>query len=431
VSACSTTALDPRVEHLWPLPVPEFGVAALRAWDEAALRARLTGDRVRDNLVLNKWEFAHGVTVLRSHPWRLSVPFVLCNAQCEFCAAWQMKGNAPLLELMQALAPVLRHCLQVDLVGWGEPLIHPQFGDVLGVIRRETDARARLALTTNGTRLAEWVDRLLEARVTDYAVSIHAAQPRTHEDLMGLPAGEFERVLAGVRALTARKREFPGTSVETVLVVTQQNLAEIPDFLALSADLGADSVHLRTLMPMDSPRAGLDYHRLPPYQHPRFEYLRDAALAAVARSPLRVRCAPDTWGRPVFGPEWEPRLGELPLTPRSERTTVYRMVQHRWDELGAGEASAQREPDGDGANPYGRTAPHHCPSPYTAFYVNGTDRRVIPCVYMYKVPGHEFLHFKPSMTFEEVWNCPAMVAVRRRLHEGPLLPACRKCPFDC
>jgi hypothetical protein len=35
------------------------------------------------------------------------------------------------------------------------------------------------------------------------------------------------------------------------------------------------------------------------------------------------------------------------------------------------------------------------------------------------------------MTFEEVWNCPAMVAVRRRLHEGPLLPACRKCPFDC
>jgi hypothetical protein len=53
-SACSTTALDPRVEHLWPLPVPEFGVAALRAWDEAALRARLTGDRVRDNLILNK-----------------------------------------------------------------------------------------------------------------------------------------------------------------------------------------------------------------------------------------------------------------------------------------------------------------------------------------------------------------------------------------
>jgi pyruvate-formate lyase-activating enzyme len=296
--------------------------------------------------------------VLRSHPWRLSVPFVLCNAQCEFCAAWQIKGNAPLLELMQALMPVLRHCLQVDLVGWGEPLIHPQFGDVLGVIRRETDARARLALTTNGTRLAEWVDRLLEARVTDFVVSIHAAQPGTHEDLMGLPAGEFERVLAGVRALTARKREFPGTSVETVLVVTQQNLAEIPDFLALSANLGVDSVHLRTLMPMESPRAGLDYHRLPPYRHPRFEQLRDAALAAVARSPLRVRCAPDTWARPVFGPEWEPRLGELPLTPRRERTTVYRMVQHRWDELGAGEASAQPEPAGDGANPYGRTAPH-------------------------------------------------------------------------
>jgi hypothetical protein len=29
---------------------------------------------LRDNLILKRWEFAHGVTVLRSYPWRLSVP---------------------------------------------------------------------------------------------------------------------------------------------------------------------------------------------------------------------------------------------------------------------------------------------------------------------------------------------------------------------
>jgi MoaA/NifB/PqqE/SkfB family radical SAM enzyme len=214
-------------------------------------------------------------------------------------------------------------------------------------------------------------------------------------------------------------------------VVTQQNLAEIPDFLALGADLGVDSVNLRTLMPQESPREGLDYHRLPPYRHPRFEELRAAAVTAVARSPVRVRCDPDTWGRPVFGPAWEPRLGELPLTERKDRTTTFRMVEHRWDELGGGERSLRPEPEGDLSNPYDRSAPLYCPSPYTAFYSNGTDRRVIPCVYMHKVPGHEFMHFKPSMTFAEVWNCEAMVEVRRRLHEGPLLPACRKCPFHC
>ncbi|HEV7996269.1 MAG TPA: hypothetical protein VGP52_08425 [Stellaceae bacterium] len=32
---------------------------------------------------------------------------------------------------------------------------------------------------------------------------------------------------------------------------------------------------------------------------------------------------------------------------------------------------------------------------------------------------------------EEAWNSPAMVAVRRGLSEGPLMPDCLKCPFHC
>ena len=92
--------VDPVVETLWPLPVAEFSVATLRTWTEETLRSKLTGDALHDNLIVNKWEFAHGVTVLKSYPWRLSVPFVLCNAHCEFCAAWQMKGPAPLNDLI-------------------------------------------------------------------------------------------------------------------------------------------------------------------------------------------------------------------------------------------------------------------------------------------------------------------------------------------
>jgi pyruvate-formate lyase-activating enzyme len=433
---CSTSSraaerVDPIVESLWPLPVPEFSVANLRTWTEKTLRSKLTGDAPRDNLILNKWEFAHGVTVLRSYPWRLSVPFVLCNAQCEFCAAWQIKGHAPLDELITALIPVIRRCYQLDLVGWGEPLIHPQFSDILDVIRREADPRARVALTTNGVRLEEWIDRLLDANVMDYAISIHAARTETHQDLMGLRPEDFDRVLTATRTLAARKREFPALSVESVLVVTRQNLAEIPEFIAMCERLGVSKVHLRTLMPMESPRDGLDYHRLPPYLHPEFESLREAALSAIASSRLSIRSEPETWSRPVFSPDWESRLDSIPLTPRKDRKTYYRMSEIRWDELGAGEPSRDQEPCRSTANLYGRGAPLYCPSPYTAFYTNGTDRRVIPCVYMHKVPGHEFMHFKPSMTFAEVWNSPAMVAVRRSLYEGPLMPSCLKCPFYC
>jgi hypothetical protein len=117
----ATERVDPIVESLWPLPVPEFSVANLRTWTEKTLRSKLTGDALRDNLILNRWEFAHGVTVLSSYPWRLSVPFALCNAHCEFCAAWQIKGNVLLDELITALIPVIRHCYQLDR-GYGERL---------------------------------------------------------------------------------------------------------------------------------------------------------------------------------------------------------------------------------------------------------------------------------------------------------------------
>jgi pyruvate-formate lyase-activating enzyme len=422
--------VDPLVEGLWPPSVSEFTVATLRTWTQQKLRLELVGDPLRDNALLNKWEFANGKTVLESFPWRLSVPFVLCNAQCDFCAAWLMQGKSSLDELMTSLIPVIRHCYQLDLVGWGEPLIHPQFAAILEMIRRESDPRARVALTTNGTRLDNWIDRLLDANVMDYAISIHATNKATHQDLMGFGPDVFDQVISAVRSLTAKKAQFHKLNVELVFLVTRQNIAEIPDFLQMSEDLGADQVHLRTLMPMGSPREGLDYHRLPPYLHPNFDRLRDAAVSAISKSRLRVNANPATWSQPVFSPEWESQLADIPLTSRKGRKS-YKISEQQWDTLGAGEPSRDREPCEFAENPLNRKSPLYCPSPYTAFYVNGTDRRVIPCVYMHKVPHHEFIHFKPLMTFKDVWNAPAMVAVRRSLHYGPLMSPCLKCPFHC
>lgn len=422
--------VDPMVESLWPLPLPEYSVNRLRSWDEATLRAKLTGDPLQDNLVLNKWEFAHGVTVLKSLPWRLSIPFVLCNARCEFCAAWLMKGNAKLDDLMMSLMPVIRHSYQLDLVGWGEPLIHPQFDQILEIIKKAADPRARIALTTNGTRLEEWIDRLLEANVMDYAISIHATNSQTHQDLMGLQPEDFDRVIQATKNLVARKADYPKVSVEMVLVITRQNIAEMPAFIAMCEGLGVDKINFRTLMPQENPREGLDYHRLPPYLHPEFESLKAAAMAAISRSRLPIKTDSDTWSRPVFSREWEPQLDMIPLTPREERGYI-RLAEIKWDELGAGEPSAAPKEGRFTENVYGRSAPMYCPSPYTAFYANGFDRRVIPCVYMHKVPGHEFMHFKPSMTFDQVWNSPAMVAVRESLNAGPLMSTCLKCPFFC
>src|SRR6266446_4362328 len=136
----------------------------------------MSGDPWKDNLVLNKYELATGATKLESFPWRFSVPFVLCNARCEFCSAWLVQGKPMPIDLIDRLEVVLPYLAEIDLVGWGEPLIHPEFGHILDQLRKRADRRARIALTTNGVHLAKWVDRLAEAGVKDYAISIHAAR---------------------------------------------------------------------------------------------------------------------------------------------------------------------------------------------------------------------------------------------------------------
>jgi hypothetical protein len=287
-----------------------------------------------------------------------------------------------------------------------------------------------MALTTNGVRLDEWIDRLLDANVMDYAISIHAARAETHQDLMGLRPEDFDRVLTATQKLVSRKREFPRLSVETVLVVTRQNLAEIQEFIAMSEGLGADRVHLRALMPMEAPRDGLDYHRLPPYLHPEFESLREVAVSAIARSRLPIQSDPETWSRPVFSPEWESRLDRIRLTPRKDRKTYYRTYDIRWDELGAGEASREQEPCSSTANLYGRAAPLYCPALHGVLHQR--HRSTPDSLRLHaQGPGPRVHTLQTLDDLRGRWNSPVMVAVRRSLHEGPLMPDCLKCPFFC
>jgi pyruvate-formate lyase-activating enzyme len=429
-------AVDPLVENLWPL-IEFFNIPAMRRWSRAELDFYLSGDSWRDNIILNKWEFATGAARLESYPWRFSVPFVLCNARCEFCSAWLVQGEPMPIDLFDRLDVMLPYLAQIDMVGWGEPLIHPEFGQVLDKLKSRADSRARISLTTNGLHLGKWVRHLAEANVRDFAISIHAARPETHEDLMGLPRGSFEKVLEGVRTLVAAREAGRHLIVSFVFIVTRQNLAEVPEFIQLAERLGVDRVFIRTLKartPEEQRNNGLDYHRLPPYLHPDFEPLRARAIEAIAGTRLEVEAFPESWSTPIFPPEHEPQILMAPLTPREVRMkskSYHQKPLPDTEDLPVGEALEDSRPElhEQMENPYNRTAPMWCPSPYTAFYINGFDRQVNPCCYMTSIPGHRESYLRKGASFDDVWNSPAMIALRRSLNEGPLKQPCLKCAF--
>src|SRR5437762_3222728 len=193
--------IDPVLDDMWPLALPQYGVARIKHWSEAELGGHLNGDRLYDNLILNKWEFATGACVLKSFPWRLSVPFILCNARCDFCSAWLVRSEVLPLDFIESLVPILQHCYEIDLVGWGEPLIHPELGRIIEILKRAVDSRARMSLTTNGVKLLDWADRLLDINIHPYAISMHAATAETHNDVMGLGLQAFDKICSGIRYL--------------------------------------------------------------------------------------------------------------------------------------------------------------------------------------------------------------------------------------
>jgi pyruvate-formate lyase-activating enzyme len=437
--------LDPFLESLWPLQGPEFSLGSIYGWSREELEAHKTGDRWLDNAMSNKWEFVHGVAKLTSFPTRFSVPFVLCNARCEFCSAWLANAEPMPVGLIDGVKDALPYLSEIDLVGWGEPLIHPELDGILEKLRDYCDPRARISLTTNGVHLKKWAPKLLEAGVSDISISIHAARPETHEDLMGLAKGSFARVIEGIEQIAAYRAEGRKIRLSMTFIVTRQNLEEIPEFVALGERLQVDQLFFRTLKPQtmnEEDMQGLDYQRLPPYLHPDFEALRARAAAALAAAKVYVDAQPDTWSAPIFPKETEAEILARPLTSRAVRRANKAL---RYDptpdspDLPKGEVlvaddpmqpAPESDPADDGRNPYNRAAPYRCPSPYTALYLSGFNRKVTPCCYMTHVPGYQPAYLRTGVDYQsELLNSPAMVELRRSLDEGDLKAPCLKCPF--
>lgn len=129
---------------------------------------------------------------------------------------------------------------RVKLTG-GEPLLHPQLGEILAVIRREA---LGLTIETNGVLCTDEIAAAIAlCRDPSVSVSFDGACAATHERIRGV-AGCFDRSLAGARALVR-------AGLETRLIMTLQrsNAGEAEDLVRLARVLGASAVKFNVLQP--------------------------------------------------------------------------------------------------------------------------------------------------------------------------------------
>ena len=178
-------------------------------------------------------------------------PTTRCNYTCGFCVGRHMPQQDIALDTFRSFIDQTEGLEALELQGEGEPLLHPQFFDMVA-LARDKFPRLEVSMITNGSMFTQQnIQQILDHGIARIFVSLESAKD---EDFQRIRGGKLDRVRRGIRHLVAARDErnmqtpLIGLSV-TVLRSTAGELeAGIPAFYReLSLDGGINIQALQTM----------------------------------------------------------------------------------------------------------------------------------------------------------------------------------------
>jgi len=184
-----------------------------------------------------------------------------CNAKCVYCPhtthsdAWQRR-ELP-IETVESLAPSLAIAPHVHLQGWGEPLTHPNFVDM---VRTAKAAGCAVGTTTNGMLLDDEMAGALVGEGLDVlAFSVAGVDEANDAIRRGTRLATVVAAIEKVR----RERERSGADhpkIHMAYMLLRSRLGDIERWPEFFANSGVDEVVVSTL-PLVT-RSGLERETL-------------------------------------------------------------------------------------------------------------------------------------------------------------------------
>ena len=170
-------------------------------------------------------------------------PTTNCNLACPSCprTVWSSCwiGSEMSMEHFDRAASIFDRFETIHFRGWGEPLIHPHFPEM---IRRAYQSGARIALTTNGQKP---LDQGLLPYLTAVIYRLEHGSARSYE--LRNPEASFGRAIFNV-SRTLYHRDRAGADYPRVVLMFTKNkytLHELPSYLETAARLQPDRVVFR------------------------------------------------------------------------------------------------------------------------------------------------------------------------------------------
>ena len=173
----------------------------------------------------------------------------VCNASCPYCVLNCYKGERPGglmdMETFEHLEPSFKNADLLYLQGWGEPLVHPRFWDM---VRRVKSSGAKVGFTTNGILLSpENLSMLLQTNVDIMGISLAGTSRTTNERFR--KGCDLEGIDRSLRELKRMKEARPdaGTRVHLAFMLLCSNRHELRELPGLAHEWGVSQIVVSNL----------------------------------------------------------------------------------------------------------------------------------------------------------------------------------------
>ncbi len=137
---------------------------------------------------------------------------------------------------------------KIELYGWGEPLCNPDYEKIFNYVAANFPGIG-IIISTNGTMFNQkWSEKIISIEMSEVNFSVNSASKKTYHRLMG--SDLFERVTSNIRYLTDLRNKYNTKNPYITLsyVATLENIKELPEFVDLSVDYGADCIIVQDTM---------------------------------------------------------------------------------------------------------------------------------------------------------------------------------------
>ena len=165
-----------------------------------------------------------------------------CNLACRHCwitPTYQAGGNGGKYVKVEYVRKAIHEgkplgLRRIKLTG-GEPLLHPQFREIVSVINAEG---LSIQIETNGTLIDQQMAKFLKQieHFSSISVSVDGADAETHEDLRVVP-GSFESAVNGIKNLTEQ-----GFRPQLICTLHKGNVSQMAEIIEMAESLRCGSI---------------------------------------------------------------------------------------------------------------------------------------------------------------------------------------------